>query len=158
MKKKITTILILSLFLPLTMFSQQAYDNGEWFKFRVHYGPINAGYASLEVKEANLKNKGIFHVVGKGWSTGMLNAIFKVRDNYETCIDKNNGLPYRFIRQIDEGGHTRDIQIDFNHKKREAQVWNKKHKTNDTFSISNDVHDMLSAFYFFRNDLNGKHL
>jgi hypothetical protein len=158
MKKKIAAISFLIFFLPLTMFSQQAFDNGEWFKFRVHYGPLNAGYATLEVKDATFNNNNIFHVVGKGWSTGMLNAIFKVRDNYESFIDKNNGLPHRFIRQIDEGGHTRDIQIDFNHGKRQAHVWNKKHKTNDTFSVSNDVHDMLSAFYYLRNDLNGKPL
>ncbi|HSP40150.1 MAG TPA: DUF3108 domain-containing protein, partial [Gillisia sp.] len=103
-------------------------------------------------------NHGIFHVVGKGWSTGMLNAVFKVRDNYETYFDKDNGLPYRFIRQIDEGGHTRDIQIDFNHHQRKALVLDKKRKTNNTYSISNDVHDMLSAFYYLRNDLNGQPL
>lgn len=158
MKIKISAISFLILLLPLSLFSQQAFDDGEWFKFRVHYGPINAGYATLEVKDGKLNNNEIFHVRGKGWSTGMLNAVFKVRDNYETYFDKNNGLPYRFIRQIDEGGHTRNIQIDFNHPRREALVRDKKRKTNNTFSISNDVHDMLSAFYFLRNDLNGKSL
>jgi hypothetical protein len=29
---------------------QDAYDAGEWFKFRIHYGIVNAGYATLEVK------------------------------------------------------------------------------------------------------------
>ncbi|CAN5212725.1 DUF3108 domain-containing protein [soil metagenome] len=159
MKKRITTISIaLLLLLPTMLFSQEAFDRGEWFKFRVHYGPINAGFATLEVKEARMNNNNAFHVVGKGWSTGMLNAVFKVRDNYETYFDKNNGLPFRFIRQIDERGHTRDIQIDFDHNKRTARVLNKKHKTNDTFTIENDVHDMLSAFYYLRNDLNSKPL
>src|SRR5690606_12849894 len=154
MKIKITTISILFLLLPFTIFSQQAFDKGEWFKFRVHYGPLNAGYATLEVKDSNLNNNNAYHVIGKGWSTGMLNAVFKVRDNYETIFNKKSGLPYRFIRQIDEGGHTRDIQIDFNHDQKKAFVLDKKRKTNNTFSIANDVHDMLSAFYFLRNDLN----
>ena len=30
-----------------------AYDSGEWFKFRIHYGFINAGFATLEVKNTN---------------------------------------------------------------------------------------------------------
>lgn len=158
MKIKITTISILLFLIPFTMFPQQAYDDGEWFKFRVHYGPLNAGYATLEVKNGVINNKNSYHIVGKGWSTGMLNAVFKVRDNYETFIDKNNGLPYRFIRQINEGGHTRDIQVDFNHPQKKALVLDKKRKTNNTYNISNDVHDMLSAFYHFRNDLNGNHL
>jgi hypothetical protein len=43
---------------------QDAYDAGEWFKFRIHYGIVNAGYATLEVKDAVINNK-IFHVVGR---------------------------------------------------------------------------------------------
>jgi hypothetical protein len=50
---------------------QDAYDAGEWFKFRIHYGIVNAGYATLEVKDAVINNKKIFHVVGKGYTTGM---------------------------------------------------------------------------------------
>jgi hypothetical protein len=36
---------------------QDAYDAGEWFKFRIHYGIVNAGYATLEVKDAIINNK-----------------------------------------------------------------------------------------------------
>jgi hypothetical protein len=42
---------------------QDAYDAGEWFKFRIHYGIVNAGYATLEVKNAVINKN--FHVVGK---------------------------------------------------------------------------------------------
>jgi hypothetical protein len=38
---------------------QDAYDAGEWFKFRIHYGIVNAGYATLEVKDAVINNKKI---------------------------------------------------------------------------------------------------
>lgn len=158
MKNSLVITTLLFLILPFSLFSQRAYDDGEWFKFRVHYGILNAGYASMEVRETNLNNKDIYHVVGKGWSTGAVHAFFKVRDNYETFIDKSNGLPYRFIRQIDEGGHTRDIQVDFNHDSKKALVIDKKHKQTNTYTIPDNVQDMLSAFYYLRNDLNGKPL
>jgi hypothetical protein len=29
---------------------KQDADAGEWFKFRIHYGIVNAGYATLESK------------------------------------------------------------------------------------------------------------
>jgi hypothetical protein len=157
MKNRITVFAILFL-LPLLTFSQGAFEDGEWFKFRVHYGMLNAGYASMEVHETKFSNKNIYHIIGKGWSTGAVNAFFKVRDNYETFIDKNTGLPYRFIRQIDEGGHTRDIQIDFNHNLNKAYVLDKKHNQNSTYSTPENVQDMLSAFYYLRNDLNDKPL
>jgi hypothetical protein len=60
---------------------QDAYDAGEWFKFRIHYGIVNAGYA-LEVKDAIINNKKIFHVVGKGYTTGMSRFFSK----WMTCM------------------------------------------------------------------------
>ncbi len=158
MKNRVTKVALLFLLFPLISFSQNAFKEGEWFKFRVHYGLLNAGYASMEVNEANLNSKNTYHVIGRGWSTGAVHAFFKVRDNYETFIDKNNGLPHRFIRQIDEGGHTRDIQIDFNHHLNKAYVLDKKHNTDNTYAVPDNVQDMLSAFYYLRNDLNGKPL
>jgi len=158
MKNRITIIILLLLMAPLNIFSQKAFQDGEWLKFRVYYGIFNASYATLEVSDANLDNKDVFHVIGKGKSTGLLHLFFKVDDNYETYIDKDNGLPYRFIRQIDEGGHTKDLQIDFNQELNKAYVFNRKHNENKTFTTQENVHDMLSSFYYIRNSLNGNKL
>ena len=151
--KKIIAIVILFTTFSASAQSHQAFQDGEWFKFRIHYGIFNASYATLEVKETRFMNKPAYHVVGTGKSTGALHWFFKVDDNYETYIDKNSGAPYRFIRQIDEGGHTKDLQIDFDHKNNNALVFNRKHDTRKTFPIEENVHDMLSAFYYLRNNL-----
>jgi len=158
MKNRITVIILLLLMAPLSIFSQQAFQDGEWLKFRVYYGIFNASYATLEVSDANLNNKDVFHVIGRGKSTGLLHLFFKVDDNYETYIDKNSNLPYRFIRQIDEGGHTKDLQIDFDQKLNKAYVFNRKHNENKTFTTQENVHDMLSSFYYIRNSLNDNKL
>lgn len=152
MKNIITLVILLSTFLVNAQ-SHEAFQGGEWFKFRIHYGIFNASFATLEVKETSFKNKPVYHVVGTGKSTGALHWFFKVDDNYESYFSKRNGEPYRFIRQIDEGGHTRDIQIDFDHQRNEALVFNRKHDTKNTYPIKEDVHDMLSAFYYLRNNL-----
>jgi len=154
MKNRITIIILLLLMAPLSMFSQKAFQEGEWLKFRVYYGIFNASYATLEVNNTNLNNKEVLHVVGRGKSTGLLHLFFKVDDNYETYIDKNSGLPYRFIRKIDEGGHTKDLQIDFNQELNKAYVFDRKHNENKTFTTQENVHDMLSSFYYIRNSLN----
>jgi hypothetical protein len=60
---------------------------GEWFKFRIHYGIVNAGYATLEVKDAII-NKKIFHVVGKGYTTGM--SLFFSK--WMTCMKVISGI------------------------------------------------------------------
>lgn len=151
--KKIVLIVVSLISLHITAQSHQAYDAGEWFQFRIHYGMFNASYATLEVRETTFKNEPVFHIVGKGKSTGLLHLFFKVDDNYETYVLKENGAPLRFIRQIDEGGHTKDIQIDFDHNSNTAHVFNRKYNTREIFPIEENVHDMLSSFYYLRNSL-----
>ncbi|PZD78545.1 DUF3108 domain-containing protein [Mesonia sp. K7] len=136
--------------------NNQAYQDGEWFKFRIHYGWFNASYATLEVKEKNLHNRPVYHIVGKGKSTGLLDLFFKVDDNYQTYIDKKTQLPLRFLRKIDEGGHTKNVQIDFNQVEKKAIVHDKKRETLKEFETKPNVHDMLSVFYFLRNKIDHK--
>ena len=153
MKKIIIAIVISLITFPSVAQSHQAFDAGAWVRFRIHYGMFNASYATLQVNETTLNNEPVYHVVGKGKSTGLLHLFFKVNDNYESYIHKENGAPLRFIRQIDEGGHTKDIQIDFDHRAKKAHVFNKKHNTRETYTIENNVQDMLSSFYYLRNNL-----
>lgn len=136
---------------------QMAYQDGEWFKFEMSYSNfLKAGNATLEVNESSINGKPVYHVVGKGWTTGAIKWFFKVKDRYETYIDKTTGMPYKFIRKIDEGGHTKDIEIDFDHAKQEALVENKKHKTKKIIATEKDVQDMVSAFYYLRNNYDTK--
>ena len=136
-----------------TSAQKKAYDDGEWFKFRIHYGFVTAGYATLEVNEEMLNDKEVYHIKGYGKTTGLSRAFFKVEDDYQSYIDKEKDIPYRFIRNIDEGGYTKDIQIDFDHDTRRALVHNKKKNTKDWVTFPEQAQDMVSAFYFLRNRL-----
>ncbi|TRZ46435.1 DUF3108 domain-containing protein [Robertkochia solimangrovi] len=162
MRKIIPVILI---FL-LTSFAYQneepvfnsSFQGGEWFQFRIHYGVFNASYATLELKDEMLKGKSVYHVVGKGKTTGLARWFFAVDDNYESYFDKQDGKPYRFIRQIDEGGYTKDLEINFNHQDNEAVVTNHKHGTTKTIETNNEIQDLLSAFYFLRENYQAEDL
>ncbi|MEL4306788.1 DUF3108 domain-containing protein [Joostella sp. CR20] len=130
-----------------------SYQAGEWFKFRIHYGIFNASYATLEVKDENLNGKSVFHVVGHGETTGFASLFFKVDDNYESYFDKKTGQPYKFIRKIDEGGHTKDLEINFDYSAKKATLLDHKHDTQKKFDINNSVQDLISAFYYLRNNI-----
>lgn len=158
MVQRILVAIIFSFF-SIAGFSQhKAFQAGEWFKFRVHYGIFNASYATIGVDKTTFRNKPVYHVVGKGKSTGMMHLFFKVDDNYETYIDVNDNKPYRFVRQINEGGYTKDLIIDFDHEDDVAHVFDRKHNSRNTYHTANNVHDMLSAFYYLRNNLNTSNL
>lgn len=152
MKHTLTILFLLTCIALQAQKKESAYQSGEWFKFRIHYGFINASYATLEIKDEYLNGKSVFHVIGKGQTTGFASWFFKVDDNYESYFDKETGKPYKFIRQIDEGGHTKDLEIDFNYEKQKAIVNNRKHNTKEEFNIEKDVQDMVSAFYYLRNN------
>lgn len=136
----------------------KAFDSGEWFQFRIHYGIFTASYATLEVKEETLKGMPVHHIVGEGKSSGVLSLFFKVEDYYETYIDKNVVKPYRFIRNINEGGYKKDIEINFDHDKSEALVFNKKYNTKKSFTTKSNVQDMVSSFYYLRNHIDASNL
>ena len=130
---------------------KKAFDVGEYFKFRVHYGFINAGYATLEVKESEINKQKVFHAIGKGFSTGITDVFFSVKDNYESYFDKENGNPYQFIRKIDEGGYIKNQEGFFNQTTNIVTVNDYKHKTVKSFTFPEKTQDIVSAFYYLRN-------
>ncbi|TYB78906.1 DUF3108 domain-containing protein [Bizionia myxarmorum] len=154
MKKII--IAIIALVSMNQSFSQieSAYGTGEWFRFEMSYsGWMKAGEATLAVNESNYKGKPVYHVVGKGWTTGAVSWFFKVQDRYESYFDKQLNIPYKFIRDINEGGHTKNIEIEFDQKNNKALVHNLKHNTKTSFDTKPKIQDMVSTFYYLRNNL-----
>lgn len=130
---------------------ESAFRVGEWLKFRIHYGFLNASYATLHVKEDKIKGSPVYHVVGKGRTTGFASIFFKVDDTYESYFDKKDGKPYKFVRKIDEGGYTKDIEINFDHKEDQALLNDKKNNKKFNFEFQESIHDLISAFYYLRN-------
>ena len=158
MKKSIHYIFLLLTSLTFAQQSHEAFQAGEWFKFRIHYGMFTASYATLEVVDEKIGTMPVYHIKGEGRTTGLLNIFFKVEDYYETYIDKNEVKPYRFVRKINEGGHIKDIEINFDHTKNQALVHDKKYNKKDVFTIQNNVQDMMSAFYYLRNAIDTRNL
>ncbi|MDO4763922.1 MAG: DUF3108 domain-containing protein [Flavobacteriaceae bacterium] len=135
------------------MFSAQIkhINNGEKLTYRIHYGFINAGIAELTAMEVNYKGKPHLYVQGKGNSTGIVNTFFKVRDVYESYIDKATGLPSFYVRNISEGSYRRHFETTFNHQNKTLVLHDKLKNENRLFNTFEGIQDMLSAFYHLRN-------
>lgn len=152
MKRLILLALIISSFSVQAQSSQSAFKTGEWLKFRMHYGFLNASFATLQVNSATINNKPVYHVVGHGETTGVASWFFKVDDTYESYFDKVDGKPYRFVRKIDEGGYTKDVEINFDHDTSKAELNDKKNKKKFNFTLEDNIQDLISAFYYLRNN------
>ena len=153
--KRILPLLFLLAVLPVMgQNSTPAFKNGEWLKFRIHYGILNASYATMHLTSKTLDSVPVYHVVGKGKTTGFASIFFKVDDAYESYFGQRNGRPYKFIRKIDEGGYTKDMQIDFDYDTRKAVLKDHKNGTQQDFKIHDQVQDLISASYFLRSNYN----
>lgn len=125
-----------------------AFKEGELLTYRLHYGVINAGAAVLEVKPdlINVNGRKVYHIVGTGFTVGSADWFFKVRDRYETYMDKDAMLPWLFVRRVDEGGYKFSQDYSFNHYTKKVDVGN-----GEKFDIPTGIQDMVSAFYSARN-------
>ncbi len=161
MKKIIIILLFAISFISIghSQVKEDAFKSGEWFKFKMSYsGFFKAGNATIKVNETNLNGKPVFHVVGKGWTTGAIKWFFKVKDRYESYFDKTTNLPYKFIRNINEGGHTKNLELDFDQVNHKVLIKNKENKTSKTLDTKPDIQDMISTFYYLRNKLDIENL
>lgn len=152
--KKLVLLLILILTVSFDSKKEDAFDSGEFFKFRIHYGIINAGYATLEVNEAIKNDRKVFHAIGKGYTTGMSRMFFKVDDLYESYFDKETGNPYQFVRKIDEGGYKKNQEGFFFQNNDKILVRDYKNKSEKSFFIPKNTQDIISTFYYLRNHPN----
>ena len=131
---------------------ESTFQAGEWLKFRMHYGFLNASYATLHVKSNMINGVPVYHVVGKGRTSGFASIFFNVDDTYESYFGMEDGKPYKFVRKIDEGGYTKDYEINFDHKKDTAVLNDKKNNKTYDFNLQDSIQDLLSAFYYLRNN------
>lgn len=123
------------------------FKKGEKIEYIVHYGFVDAGTATIEVKneEHQIFGNDALHVVGTGKSKGAFDWFFKVRDTYESYIDKDEVIPYLFHRDVSEGGYEFTQDYAFYHDKNKMAT----HK-NTMVDVPYGVQDMMSAYYFAR--------
>ncbi|MGZ3864541.1 MAG: DUF3108 domain-containing protein [Bacteroidia bacterium] len=130
-----------------------AFKAGEVLTYRLHYGAIDAGAAVLEVQPQiqEISGRKVYHIVGNGYSKGTFNWFFKVKDRYETYMDKDAMVPWYFVRRCNEGGYIINQDYLFNHFTKKVDIGG-----GQKCDVPEGIQDMLSAFYYARNlDLSG---
>ena len=124
----------------------EAFDVGEWLLFKVYYGPINAGTATMEVRSIRMVDgKPSYHVISEARSRGFFSRFFRVRDRLESFIDVKGIFSRRFEKRIREGKYRADRWIAYDQERHVAIT-----SQGDTTAVPPFVQDVLSIFYFIR--------
>jgi len=151
-------IILVSLLLVLVIFSFKKYENeqsdspykpGENFTYLIHYGFINGGKAFININNDLILDKRAYHVKIQAKTTGIADALYKVRDTYESYIDPLTDLPVKAIRNISEGRYKRYNEVLFDHESRtdSSLVYS---QTSGLQVVPKNIHDILSGFYYMR--------
>jgi hypothetical protein len=126
-----------------------AFQSGEQIQYVVYYSVIgmyvHAGDAVFTCRQEIMNNKQVYHLEGIGNSNSNYDFIFKVRDKYQSWIDTSSLLPYKFERNVNEGGYKKYELIQFNHSAKTATSKNK------TYTVPECIQDVISATYYARN-------
>jgi hypothetical protein len=129
--------------------TNKAFISGETVQMTVFYNTmgayIGAGEATFTTKLERYNGKAVYHAVGVGKTYAFFDNFFKVRDRYESYIDTATLTPYKFIRQVEEGGTKIYNNVTFN------QSANTAVSTNGVFKITDCMQDVVSAVYYARN-------
>lgn len=122
-----------------------AFNVGEKLTFDVKYGFVTAGVAEMSIpKMKRIFGRNAYHITFEVNSVPSFDPFYKVRDRYETYLDKEGLFPWRFEQHIREGGYSRDFSAFFDQR-------NGKAKTSEgSYEIPEYVNDIVSAFYLAR--------
>ncbi len=124
-----------------------AFKSGELLNYRLKYGLFTAAEAHLKIEESDIKfdGKPAYHIIADGATAGSFDVFYKVRNRYESYIDKETLLPYLYTENRHEGSWHHTDKVSFNHE-------NDKITANSgTYPFSGRVFDFPSAYYFARN-------
>jgi hypothetical protein len=142
-------------FVPDSLYNKSfnSYKSGEFFEYKLHYGFLNASYASLELKKETLNDSLVYRATAIGRTTGLARLFYRVDDLYEAFFPLEKVKPLKSIRDIYEGGYVRKAETVYDDKNKTATILNKITNEERVIKLESGYQDIISTFYFLRKHL-----
>lgn len=131
---------------PFEFSKTPAFKSGEVLIYRLHYGIINGGLASLTVKQHHTDSATMYHARMIAKTVGLADKLFSIKDCYESYFDPELTLPYKAIRNISEGNYRFYNEATF--KFNDTIVNSQK---SGRHVVPKGTLDMVSSLYYLRN-------
>jgi hypothetical protein len=135
-----------------------AFHAGERLTYNVMYNWgfiwIGAGDVVFSVKETNFKGRPVYSLDAHGSSYPSYDWFFKVRDSFQSYLDKETLQPLWHLRNTSEGNFNTYEEYHFDYNKNliySATQNTKKPYKKDTLKTVHCLFDLLTTAYFARN-------
>lgn len=126
-----------------------SFQAGEKYDYRVKFGFVNIGLASVKVSEKiySMNNRPCYRIAVFGRTSGITD-VFKVRNTYLSYVDTLAIIPHQFTYNAREGNYKKDQTVYFNHQRTSATRFENNEKKK--FDIPKYCQDVVSGYYFLR--------
>jgi len=157
MKKLLISIGILSVlgtgFTALNTYRRvvnNSFGPGEHLEYRVHYGFLNAAEAIVDVSPTLYKvnDRPCYRVNVDGRTVGAFDLVTRIRDTWRSYIDTSAILPQKFYTNLQENSYRKEENVTFYHETNTVKAEERTEK--DVFNVPDNVHDLISGYYFLR--------
>ncbi len=134
------------------------FNANEELKYNVYYNWnfiwARAGIVRFSAVESTYAGIPSYLFKATGTTLDAYDKIFKVRDYYQSYVEKANMRPLKYTRDINEGGYTRYEELRFNYDNK--TIASKSGKTKDKvetkqYPLGACTFDVVSIMYHLRN-------
>jgi hypothetical protein len=124
------------------------FQAGEVLTYKLKYGFITAAEATIRVSNSpqQFDGKPTYKLTVDAQTSGTFDVFYKIRDHYDSYIDKTQLTPYFYQENIREGKYRRQDKARFTQSTRKV-VSNRGTFTGPT----HQTFDLVSAYYFARS-------
>lgn len=136
-------------------FERGNFGLGENLNYRLHWGPFNAGRATISIvnKTESMNNKPCYVLAVVGRTVGLAEVSIQIRDTWVAFLDTATYLPQKAYRDITEGKYKLKEDVVFDRTNGIAKI-TRKHPDRDferlEKEIPDGVQDILGGFYQLR--------
>lgn len=132
----------------LPFVKEPVFQVGEVLKYKLRYGFITAAEGTIKVLDSDLKfdGKPTYRLSVDGETSGTFDVFYKIRDHYDSYIDRVNLKPYFYQEKIREGSYRREDKARFYQNEQKVVATKGTFKTPDKQTF-----DLVSTYYFARS-------
>lgn len=124
------------------------FKEGEVLRYKLKYGFLTAAEATLKVFSSDLKfdDKPTYRLSVDAQTSGTFDIFYKIRDHYDSYIDKEELTPHFYQENIREASYRRTDKARFYQNDKKVVA------SRGTFNTpSTQTFDLVSAYYFARS-------
>jgi hypothetical protein len=137
--------------------SAAPFEVGERFTYNVSWKVFDAGIATMTLAEKmSFQNEETYRINATVYSTGIVSALFKVVDVFESFFQARDLCSRRITKKIQEGRRHRETVVTFDAKARQARMEDRDLNLPDLppkrteSPVPSCVQDVISALYVIR--------